>query len=66
MNKAYYLKFVANAQTQAAGIYIITECCTASVIAKCYTEGRTEVQRELEREPEVVLNTETTGCTNET
>ena len=66
MNKAYYLEFVANTESETGSIYIITECCAASVIAKCYTEGRTEIQRQLEREPEVVLNTETTGCTNET
>lgn len=62
--KAYKLKFVTYAQTDTGTVNIIAESGSCSI--KSDTQRWTEIQRELEREPEIILDTDTTCCTDET
>ena len=65
----HLLEFVADTQTETAAVNVVTESCSNAAITitgKSYTESGTEVNRELEREPEIILDTKTTASTYKT
>ena len=57
-------KFVAYAQAETEHVIVQTCLCTAvnAVLYQTGTESRTEVKRELQREPEVILYTDAACC----
>lgn len=58
------LKFVTDTDTQTTAVQVIPECGFLAV--ESYTQRRAEINRELHREPEIVLDTDTAGCSYKT